>query len=159
LRPRGRDAFEEFQAKLGGTRAAFAAPDEERPRESLITNHDVQHDQMQTNLVFERVNLEVWKRTCLLERGQVKHDLKRWFATTMSGIRVPNALMNRSTDNANQVAGVPSILIEESRERRWAFIGCQFRARIASGVEETCDQGLVTAALVMGCEEGLGGVE
>jgi len=45
---------------------------------------------MQTNLVFKRVNLEIWERTCLLERGQVKHDLKGWLATAVGSVRVPD---------------------------------------------------------------------
>ena len=57
------------------------------------------------------------------------------------------------------MTGVPSLVIEESRECRCAFIGCGCWAGITDGVEETRDQCLVTAALIVGCEEGLGGVE
>ena len=57
------------------------------------------------------------------------------------------------------MAGVPSVLVEESQKCRCAFIGCGCWAWIAGGVEETSDQCLVTAALIVGCEEGLGGAE
>ena len=35
-------------------------------QESLQADDDVQHDQMQPNLVFKPVNLEIWERACLL---------------------------------------------------------------------------------------------
>ena len=77
----------------------------------------------------------------------------------MSGISVPNTLLNGCANDADDVAGVPSVLIEEPGECRCAFIHRSFRAGIAGGVEEPCDQCLVTAALIVGCEEGLSDVE
>ena len=69
----------------------------------MNTDHDVQDNQMQTNLVFElarvarevlsyeqEMNLKVWKQSGFLERGQVKDDFKDWPASFALRVSCPD---------------------------------------------------------------------
>ena len=89
----------------------------------MNTDHDVQDNQMQTNLVFElarvarevlsyeqEMSLKVWKQSGFLERGQVKDDLKNRSASFALRVSRPNLRQDRSSDGTNDGSSANSPL-------------------------------------------------
>ena len=125
----------------------------------MRTKNHVQHDQMQSDLVFELVNLKVWELTCFLKGGQVQHDFKNWATTFAFRIRIPDLCSHSGSHRSNDRSSIPVVLVEESAESTWAFQGRVFRSGVAVCFEERNHEGVEGLKLVVAGEEGLDGVE
>lgn len=125
----------------------------------MNTDHHVQRNQVQANLIVELANLEVGERTGFLERGQVHDDLEDRTATLSLVIGRPELGEDRGSHRADDGEGVPVVAVEESREGARAFQGSAFGPGVAVGFEERGEQGLEALKLVMSGEGGLDGVE
>ena len=125
----------------------------------MNTNHHVQHNQMQTNLVFELVNLEVRERTGFLECGQINDQFQDGSAAFALRVGSPNLRQDRGSDSLNDGSGVPVVLIEESAEGTWAFDGRVFGSGVAVRFKERGNQRVERLELMAGGDEGLDGVE
>ena len=125
----------------------------------MNTDHNVQDNQMQTNLVFELMDFEIWKHTGFLERSQVKDNFKDRSASLALRVSCPDLRQDRGSDCSNNGSGVPVVLVQESAEGTRAFDWSVFRSGITVGFKERGDQGVEGLKLVVGGDEGLNGVE
>ena len=132
----------------------------------MNTDHHVQHNQMQAYLVFElarvvrevlsyeqEMNLEVLKQSGFLERGQINDQFQD--GTTAFTLRVsrPKLREDRGSDDPNDSANVPVVLVEESADSTRTFGGRVFGSGIA------IRQRIEGLELMAGDDEGLDGVE
>ena len=125
----------------------------------MNTKHDVQHNQMQTNLVFELMNLEVCEHPCFLERGQVKNDFKDGSASFALRVNRPDLCQDRGSDGSNDGPSIPVVQVQEPTESTRAFDWSVFGSGIAVRFKEPSDQGVERLALMVGDELALDGVE
>jgi hypothetical protein len=138
----------------------------------MNTNHDVQDNQMQTNLVFklarvarevlsyeQEVNLEVWEHTSFFERGQVKNDLKDGSASFALRVSCPDLRQDRASNGSNDGSSIPIVQVQESAEGTRAFDWRVFGSGIAVGFKERGNQRVKGLTLMLGDELALDGVE
>ena len=125
----------------------------------MNTDHNVQDNQMQTNLVFELMDFEIRKSTSFLECGQIKDDFKYWSASFALCVSSPDLRQDRGSDGTDDGSSVPVVLVQESAEGTRAFDWSVFRSGITVGFKERGDQGVEGLKLVVGGDEGLNGVE
>ena len=125
----------------------------------MNTNHHVQHNQMQTDLVFELVNLEIRKSSGFLERSQINDEFQDGSASFALRVGSPKLRKNRSSDRPNDGSSIPVVLVEKSAEGAWTFDGRMFGSGIAVSFQERGDQRIEGLELMAGGDEGLDGVE
>ncbi len=138
----------------------------------MNTDHHVQHNQMQTNFVFElarvarevlfyeqEVNLEVRESSGLLERGQIKNQFQDGSASFALRVGSPKLRNDRGSNSPNDGSSIPIVVVEESVEGTWTFDWGVFGSGVAVCFEESCDQRVERLELVIGGDEGLDGVE
>ena len=114
---------------------------------------------MQTDLVFELMDLEVCKHTGFLECGQVKDDLKDRSASLALRVSRPNLRQDRGSDGSDDGTGVPVVQVQESTEGARAFDWSVFWSGVAVCFQERSDQSVEGLALMAGGELALDGVE
>jgi len=125
----------------------------------MNTDHDVQHNQMQTNFIFELVNFEVRESPGFLERGQIKNQFQDGTAAFALRVNRPKLRNDRGSNGSNDGSSIPVVLVEESAEGTWTFDWGVFGSGVAVGFEERGDQRVERLKLMVGGDEGLDGVE
>lgn len=125
----------------------------------MNTNHDVQHNQMQTNLVFELMNFKVRESPGFLERGQIKDQFQDGSATFALTVSCPKLRNDRGSDDPNDGSSIPVVLVEKSAEGTRTFDWGVFRSGVAVRFKERGDQSVERLELMAGGDEGLNGVE
>ena len=125
----------------------------------MNTDHNVQDNQMQTNLVFELMDLEIREHTSFLECGQVKDDFKYWSASFALRVSSPDLCQDRGSDGSDDGSSVPIVQVQEPAERTRAFKWSMFRSGVAVGFQECSDQSVEGLMLMLGDELALDGVE
>ena len=125
----------------------------------MNTNHHVQHNQMQPDLVFKLMNFEVRESSSFLERGQINDQFQNGSAALTLRVGSPKLRKNRSSDRPNDGSSIPVVLVEKSAEGAWTFDGRMFGSGIAVSFQERGDQRIEGLELMAGGDEGLDGVE
>ena len=125
----------------------------------MNTNHHVQYNQMQTDLVFELVNLKIRKSSGFLERSQINDEFQDGSASFALRVGSPKLRNDRGSDRPNDGSSIPVVLVEKSAEGAWTFDRGVFRSGVAIRFKESCHQRVERLELVTGGDEGLDGVE
>ncbi len=125
----------------------------------MNTNHDVQHDQVQTDFVFELMDFEIREITRFLQRGQIDDQLDNGTAALALIVNRPKLREDRTSHGSNHGSSIPVVLVEEAAEGAGAFDGSVLGSGIAVGFEERGDQSVETLALVTCGKESSNGVE
>ena len=125
----------------------------------MNTNHDVQDNQMQTNLVFELMNLEVRESSSFLERGQIKDQFQDGAASFALRVSSPKLRNDRGSDSLNDGSSIPVVLVKKPAEGTRTFDGRMFGSGVSIRFKERGNQRIEGLELMAGGDEGLDGVE
>ena len=77
----------------------------------MRTKHDIQDNQVKTDLVFELVNLKIREDTCFLERGQVQDDFKDGSASFSLRVSCPDLREDRGSDHSDDGSSIPVVYV------------------------------------------------
>ena len=69
---------------------------------------------MQTDFVFELMNLEVREFTAYLKGGQVHHDFQDWATTFALRVQAPDLCGHGSSDGSDDRSGIPFVVVQKS---------------------------------------------
>ena len=125
----------------------------------MNTDHNVQDNQMQTNLVFELMDFEIRESTSFHECGQIKDQFQDGSASFALCVSSPDLRQDSGSDGTDDGSSVPVVLVQESAEGTRAFDWGVFGSGITISFKKRGDQGVEGLALMAGGELALSGVE